>query len=66
MKAISGKCYLITNKQSCVNLKIGNTNTENKQYCEKLLGVRVDNKISFNEHLHGIIKIVSCKFKRLI
>ena len=39
MKANSDKCHLITSKQSCINLKIGNINIENSA-CEKLLGVR--------------------------
>ena len=38
----SNKCHLITNKQSCMNLKIGNINIENKT-CKKLLGVNVHN-----------------------
>ena len=55
MKANSDKCHLITSKQSCMNLKIGNINIENTT-CEKLLDVKVDNKLNFNEHLDGIIK----------
>ena len=56
MKANSDKCHLfITSKQSCMNLKTGNINIENSM-CEKLLGVKADNKLNFNEHLDGIIK----------
>ena len=55
MKANNDKCHLITSKQSCMNLKIGNIKIENST-CEKLLGVKVDNKLNFNEHLDGIIK----------
>ena len=29
MKAKSDKCHLITSKQSCMNLKLGNMNIEN-------------------------------------
>ena len=43
-----------------MNLKIGNINIENST-CEKLLGVKVDNKLNFNEHLDGRIKKASCK-----
>ena len=39
-----------------MNLKIGNINIENSTY-EKLLGVNVDNKLNFNDHLDGIIEI---------
>ena len=38
-----------------MNLKTGNINIENSM-CEKLLGVKADNKFNFNEHLDGIIK----------
>ena len=38
MKANIDKFYLITSKQSCVNLKISDINIENRT-CEKLLGV---------------------------
>ena len=55
MKANSDKCQLITRKQSCINLKIGNINIKNST-CEKLLGVKIDNKLNVNEHLDGIIK----------
>ena len=54
MKVNSDKCHLITSKQSCTNLKIGNINIENST-CEKLLLVKVDNKLNINEHLDGII-----------
>ena len=60
MKANSNKCHLITCKQNCMNLKIGNINTS-----EKLLGVKVDNKPNFNEHLDGIIKKASRKVSAL-
>ena len=55
IKANSDKCHLITSKQSCMNLKIGNINIENGA-CDSLLGVEVDNKLNLNEHLDGIIK----------
>ena len=48
MKAISDKYHLITSKQSCMNLKIWNINIENSS-CEKLLEVKADKKLSFNE-----------------
>ena len=47
-----------------MNLKIGNINIENSA-CEKLLGVKVDNKLNFNEHLDGIIKKASRKVSTL-
>ena len=53
----SDKCHLITSKQSCMILKTGNINIENST-CEKLLGVKVNKKLNFDEHLYGIIKNV--------
>ena len=47
-----------------MNLKIGNKNIENST-CEKLLGVKVDNKLNFKEHLDGIIKKASRKVSTL-
>ena len=49
MKVNSDKCHLITSKQSCINLKIGNI--LKTVLVKKLLGVKVDNKLNFNEHL---------------
>ena len=47
-----------------MNLKTGNINIENST-CEKLLGVKADNKLNFNEHLDGIIKKPSRKVSTL-
>ena len=60
IKANSNKCHLITSKQSCINLKIGNINIKNST-CKKLLVVKIDNKHNFNEHLDGITKKASHK-----
>ena len=64
MKANTDKFHLITSNQRCMNLKIGNINIENST-CEKLLGVNVDNKLHFNEHLDGIIEKPSRKVSAL-
>ena len=53
----SKQSCMITSKQSCMNLKTRNINIENSA-CEKLLGVKVNKKLNFNEHLYGIIKNV--------
>ena len=64
MKANSNKCHLITSKQSCVNLKTVNINIENNTF-KKLLDIKVDNKLNFNEHLNGMIKKASRKISAL-
>ena len=48
MKANNDKCHLITSKQSCMNLKIGNINIENST-CEKLLGVNSTSMSTWKE-----------------
>ena len=64
MKANSDQCHLITSKQSCMSRKIVDINIENST-CEKLLGVKVDNKLNISEHLDGIIKKASRKVSAL-
>ena len=64
MKANSNKCHLNTNKQSCMNLKIGNKNIENST-CEKLLAGKVDNILNFIKNVNGIVKKASCKSSAL-
>ena len=46
------------------HLKIGSINIKNSTF-EKLLGVKVDNKLNFDEHLDGIIKKASRKVSAL-
>ena len=47
MKVNGKKYHLITNNQSYINLKLENLNVDNST-CEKLLGVKVDDKLNFN------------------
>ena len=64
IKEYSNKCHLITNKQSRMNLKMANINIGNSTY-EKLLGVKVDNKLNFNGHDDEIIKKATGKVSAL-
>ena len=64
MKANGNNCHLITSKQSCMNLKVGDISIENST-CEKLLGVKVDNKHTLNEHVDEITKKASRKVSAL-
>ena len=43
MKANPDKCHLLTSSTSQSELKIGNV-TINSSVCEKLLGIKLDNK----------------------
>ena len=54
MKANITKCHLLVNKQDEVVLNLGETEIKNSD-SEKLLGIKVDAKLNFNEHLNDII-----------
>ena len=60
MKANSDKCYWWAKLHESKYREYIENST-----CEKLLGVKVDNKLSFNEHLDGIIKKESGKVSAL-
>ena len=58
MKANISKCHLLVNKKDEVTIKIGDTEIKNCEY-DKLLGIKVDTKLNFNEHLNDIISKAS-------
>ena len=65
MKSIISKCYLLVNKNDEeVTIRIGDTETKNSEY-EKLLGIKVDTKLNFNEHLNDIISKADRKVNAL-
>ena len=64
MKANQDKCHLIVSKNENISIHIGPFEIKNTN-CEKLLGIKVDSRLNFNEHLHGIIKKVSRKINAL-
>ena len=63
MKAIKDKCHLLSNKER-VTMKIGETEIKSSN-CEKLFGIKIDNNITFNEHLNHIIDKASHKINPL-
>ena len=64
MKANQDKCELIIGKNENVSMYIGPFEIKNTN-CEKLLGIKVDSRLNFNEHLDGIIKKASPKINVL-
>ena len=60
MKANISKCHLLVNKKNEVTIRIRDTEVKNSEY-EKLLGIKVDTKLNFNEHLNDIISKASRK-----
>ena len=53
MKANISKCHLPVNKKDEVTIRIENTEINNGGN-EKLLGIKVDTELNFNEHLNDI------------
>ena len=60
MKANKDKCHLVISNNKKVSIKIDNIELENTS-SEKLLGITIDSKLNFKEHLEGIIKKASRK-----
>ena len=55
MKENKGKCHLIVSSNKHISMKLDNIEIENS-HCERLLGVKIDSKLNFKEHLNVIIK----------
>ena len=64
MKASRSKCHLLVSKKDEVTIRIGDPEIKNSEY-EKLLGIKVDRKLNFNEHLNDIISKASRKANAL-
>ena len=64
MKANKDKCHLLLSNKERVTMKIGETEIKSSN-CEKLLGIKIDNNLTFNEHLNHIINKVSQKTNTL-
>ena len=58
MKANPEKCHLSMNANRPATIKIGE-HTISNNYCEKLLGVKIDGQLKFNNHPETIIKKAS-------
>ena len=64
MKANISKFHRPVNNKGEVTMRIGDTEIKNSEY-EKLLGIKVDTKLNFNEHLNYIISKASRKVNAL-
>ena len=60
MKASPEKCHLLLEVNRLATIKIGE-HTISNSYCEKLLGVKIDSQLNFNNHLETSIKKTSQK-----
>ena len=64
MRVNKDKCHLLLSIKEKVTMKIGETEIKSRS-CKKLLGIKIHDKLIFNEHLNFIIDKATCKTKAL-
>ena len=60
MKANPDKFHLLLIKTDCQGMEVCNEKIENS-FCEKLLGIKIDTKLKFEEHVETLGKKASQK-----
>ena len=64
MKANADKCHLLVTRDTDVTAKLGEFDVKNSRE-EKLLGVKIDSKLSFENHVSSLCKKASQKLHAL-
>ena len=64
MRINADKCHLLVSTNNTVKIKIGNFDITNSK-SEKLLGVKFDHKLSFDDHISELCKKASRKIHAL-
>ena len=64
MKGNEDKCHVILSSQDNVHVNIGTAQIENSK-SQKLLGINIDSKLTFEEHINRICKKASAKLNAL-
>ena len=64
MKANPEKCHLLTSSNELVNINIDGFIIKNSNQ-EKLLGIHIDNKLTFEKHIETICRKASHKLSAL-
>ena len=64
MKVNPDKCHLLTSSRDKVSICLDNYNIKSSK-CEKLLGIKIDNKLNFNTHVDEICKKAGRKLNAL-
>ena len=64
MKANAEKCHLIVSSYEKLSVRIENFDIENSK-CEKLLGIQIDSRLTFKNHVSTICKKTSQKLHAL-
>ena len=60
LKTNADKCHLLVSSNDVVNLRVSEYDVKNSE-CEKLLGVKFDNKLTFEKHITDICRKASRK-----
>ena len=64
MKSNADICHLLVSTNNAINIKIGNIDINNST-CEKLLGVKFDHRLTFDDHIFELCKKASRKIHAL-
>ena len=65
LKSNANKCHLFVSSSDAVNLRASKYDIKNSE-CEKLLGVKFDNKLTFENHITDICRKASRKTYALV
>ena len=60
LKSNADKCHLLVSSSDAVNLRVSEYDIKNSK-CEKLLGVKFNNKLIFEKHITDIYRKASTK-----
>ena len=55
MRENTDKCHLIVSTDESIEIQVGESLTKNST-CEKLLVVKIDNKLNFDTHVKGFVR----------
>ena len=61
MKRNTDKCHLIVSTDEPIEIQVGESLIKNST-CEKLSGVKIDNRLNFDTHVKGLCKKANNKF----
>ena len=64
LKSNADKCHLLVGSSDAINLRVSEYDIKNSE-CEKLLGVKFDNKLTFEKHITDICRKASRKISSL-
>ena len=65
MKSDTGKCQFITNIDETHQIFVGNSSIGSSS-CEKLLGVKTDSDLTFDDHVKDTCKTSNQKLRALV